>query len=225
MPACIHCQANSQFLTYDALGLCHHCSPQHAPIIAGAIQGVSEAAASRTRARKGADQLEALRESLGHCDVLQAYAGLRLEGIDPAKLRSELEQMRTETVEQAIRDHWSEARERARDAASAKGMAGSYSKAISRLQDLAGHVDDASVIEKAVIVLRAERDGLVFEDLVRQAQLAEQQGRKNRARDLYIEAVFQLRKDGTPDAYQNDKIELAEKQIERLGGRQRAGPA
>lgn len=223
MPACIHCQADNQFLTYDALGLCHHCSPQHAPVIAEAIEGLAEAAASRTRARKAAVQLESIRESLDHCHVLQAYGGLRLEGIDAARLRSELEIVRTETVEQTIRDHWLEARERAKDATTHKGMAGPYARAIAELQELTDLLDDTSLIDKAVIVLRAERDALVFEDFYRQAQLAEQQGRKNRARDLYIEAAFWLRKDGTPDAYQSDKIELAEKQIERLGGRPQAG--
>ena len=219
MAECISCKQSSQFLTYDVLGLCHHCSPQHAPVIAEAIQGVSSAAAQRTRARKAADRLESLRSSIEHCQVLQQYPGLRLEGIDPAKLRADLETVRTETVEQAIRDHWYEARERSRDAATHKGMTGPYAKAIAGLQELTELLDDASVVEKAVIVLRAERDALVFEDLFRNAQLAEQQGRKKRARDLYIEAAFWLRKDGTPDEYQTQKIELAETQIHRLGGR------
>jgi hypothetical protein len=80
-------------------------------------------------------------------------------------------------------------------------------------------LDDASAIDRAVTVLRAERDALVFEDLFRQAQLAEQQGRKSKARDLYVEAVFLLRRDGTPDTDQAERITLAETQIERLGGR------
>ncbi len=219
MATCIHCQASSQFLTYDALGLCHHCSPQHAPVIAEAIQGVSVSAAARTKARTAAAQLEALQSSFEHCSTLERYAGLRIDGAEPVRLRSELEAIRTETVEQAIRDHWLEARERARDATTPKAMAAPYGKAISKLQDLAGLLDDASAIDHAVIVLRAEKDALVFEDLFRQAQLAEQQGRKSKARDLYVEAVFLLRKDGTPDADQVEKIALAEKQIERLGGR------
>jgi hypothetical protein len=219
MATCIHCQATSQFLTYDALGLCHHCSPQHAPVLAEAIQGISASAAARTKARTAAAQLEALQSSFEHCAVLEGYSGLQIEGADPAKLRSELEAIRTQTVEQAIQDHWSEARERARDATTPKAMAAPYGKAISKLQDLAGLLDDASAIDRAVTVLRAERDALVFEDLFRQAQLAEQQGRKSKARDLYVEAVFLLRRDGTPDTDQAERITLAETQIERLGGR------
>lgn len=219
MAACIHCKTENQFLTFDALGLCHQCSPDHAPIIAEAIEGIASGAAERAKARRSAQQLELLRDSIDHCRTLQRYSGLRLEGIDPGRLMTELEQVRTETVEQAIRTAWFDARERAKDASTPKGLMTPYGNAVETLQDLMDLVDDVSVIEKAVVVLRAERDTLVFEDVYRSAQLAEQQGRKNRARDLYIEAVFLLTKDGTPDTYQTDKIALAEKQIERLGGR------
>jgi hypothetical protein len=97
MATCIHCQATSQFLTYDALGLCHHCSPVHAPVIAGAIHGISASATARTRARTAAGRLEALQSSFEHCAVLEGYSGLRIEGAEPAKLRSELEAIRTKT--------------------------------------------------------------------------------------------------------------------------------
>ncbi len=223
MAACIHCKTESQFLTFDALGLCHNCSPDHAPIIAEAIGAIASVAAVRAKARRSAQQLELLRQSIDHCRTLQRYDGLRIEGIDPARLMAELEQVRTETVEEAIRTAWYDARERAKDASTAKGVISTYGKAVSALQDLMDLMDDTTLIDKAVLVLRAERDALVFEDVYRSAQLAEQQGRKNRARDLYIEAVFLLKKDGTPDTYQTDKIDLAEKQIERLGGRPTSG--
>ncbi|WP_439574400.1 hypothetical protein [Phreatobacter sp.] len=223
MTACIHCGTASQFLTYDSLGLCHHCSAEHAPVIAAAIQGIAAATERRTRARRVEDQLAAISQSMDHCRTLQSYSGLSFQGIDAAALMAELEQVRTDTIEQSVRDHWFEARERARDATTPNAMSRPYARAIERLQALKDIVDDASVIEKAVIVLRAERDALVFEDFVRQARLAEQQGRAGRARDLYIEAVFWLRNDSTPDAYQADRIAQAEEQIERLGGRPSAG--
>lgn len=219
MQACVHCGKSGEFLTFDAVGLCQFCSPEHAPIIAEAMQGIADGAATRSKARKATHQLEHLRDSIDHCNALMAYPGLARHGFDPATLRAELEAVRTETVEQAIRDHWFAARERAKDAATHKGMVGPYAKAIANLQGLVDLLDDTSLIDKAVIVMRAERDALVFEDFYRLAQLAEQTGRKNKARDLYIEAVFWLRKDGTPDAYQEEKIALAEAQIERLGGR------
>jgi len=132
---------------------------------------------------------------------------------------ADLEKVRTETVEQAIRGEWFDARERAKDSAGMSGIMEAYGDAIERLQDLLDLLDDASLIDKAVVVLRAERDGLVFESIYRKGQLAEQTGKPNKAKEHYIEAVFWLRKDGTPDSYQAEKIELAEKQIERLGGR------
>ncbi len=219
MQTCVHCGKSGDFLTFDAVGLCQFCAPQHAPIIAEALQGIADGAGTRAKERRAERQLEHLRDSIGHCEALLAYPGLKSQGFDPVVLRAELEAVRTETVEQAIRDHWFVARERAKDAATHKGMVGPYAKAIQKLQGLIDLVDDATVIEKAVVVMRAERDALVFEDFYRLAQLAEQTGRKNRARDLYIEAVFWLRKDGTPDAFQEDKIAMAEAQIERLGGR------
>ena len=219
MAACIHCSTTSDLLTYDELGLCHHCSPDHAPIIAAAMQGITDAAADRTKKRGASQRLEALQESIAHCDALLAYPRLQLNGINPQSLRGELETIRSEIVEQAIRDQWFEARERAKDAGTYKRMFGSYAGAVKCLQDLMDYVDDASTLEKAVIVLRAERDALVFETICRDAQLAEQQGRKAAARNLYIAAAFELRQDGTPDGYQAEKLEYAEKQIERLGGR------
>jgi hypothetical protein len=219
MPTCIHCGTSSDLLTYDTLGLCHHCSPEHAPVIAGAMQGIADAAADRAKKRKAKLRLEALQVSIEHCDTLLAYPRLQLNGINPQSLRGELETIRAEIVEQAIRDQWFEARERAKDAGTYKKMYGSYAGAVKDLQDLMDYVDDASTLEKAVIVLRAERDALVFETICRDAQLAEQQGRATAARNLYIEAAFELRKDGTPDAYQVEKLEYAEKQIARLGGR------
>lgn len=97
-------------------------------------------------------------------------------------------------------------------------MVSSYASAIESLQSLADYLDDVSVIDKAVIVMRAERDALVFNDIYKAAQLAEAQGRKKRALDLYISAVFWLQKDGTPDTYQTEMLASAERQIERLGG-------
>ncbi len=219
VPACIHCGQDSQYLTYDAWGLCHQCAPDHAPVIAQAVGGIAGGAEARSKARRSSAQLELLRDSIDHCRVLQRYPALRLEGVDPARLMADLEKVRTETVEEAIRGEWFDARERARDSAGTSGIMEPYGDAVERLQDLLDLVDDTSLIDKAVVVLRAERDGLVFESIYRKGQLAEQMGKPRKAREHYIEAVFWLRKDGTPDSYQADKIELAEKQIERLGGR------
>jgi hypothetical protein len=219
MPTCIQCKTDSNLLTYDAFSLCHHCSPDHAPVIAEAVGGVVRAAEKRAKARKPEIQLELLRDSIEHCRALQRYPELKIEGIQPARLMADLEKAREETVEQAIRDAWFTARERAKDSGTYKMMLAPYAKAVAAIQGLMDFVDDASVLDKAVIVLRAERDALVFETICRDAQLAEQQGKKARARDLYIEAAFQLGRDGTPDAYQAEKLELAEQQIKRLGGR------
>lgn len=223
MPTCIHCGTSSDLLTYDTLGLCHHCSPEHAPVIAGAMQGIADAAADRAKKRKATQRLEALQVSIEHCDTLLAYPRLQLDGINPQSLRGELHAIRSGIIEQAIRDEWFKARERAKDAGTNRGRVAAYGKAVEGLQGLVDYVDDASTLEKAVVVLRAERDALVFESICREAQLYEEQGRKTDALNLYIEAAFELRKDGTPDAYQAEKLEFAEKQIERLGGRPTPG--
>lgn len=219
MATCIHCKTSSQFLTYDALSLCHHCAPVQGPVIRRALEGISTESAVRLKARNAAARLESLGRAMEHCQVLMAYPDLRLEGLQPAGLMAELEQLRTETVDEAIREHWTAARERARDAASPKGMATPYARAIKTLQDLGDLVEDHGPIDRAIAAMRAERDALGFQALAQQARMAEQQGRAKRARDLYIEALFVLKKEGTPDPVHAERIAAAEAEIARLGGR------
>ncbi len=225
MATCIHCQASSQFLTYDALGLCHHCSPQHAPVIAGAIAGIAAEAGDRHRQLVAEKQLASLETSIAHCKVLLRYPALSVEGAKADELMNELRGLVTEALENGIRHHWLSARELAGDYRGVGEKVDVYAKGISRVQDLASFVEDATLVTKAVTVMRAERDAIVFEVLFKKAQLAEAKGNKKRAKELYIEAEFALKKDATPDAHQSELIDYAEKQIERLGGRPKPGSA
>lgn len=217
MATCIHCKESSQFLTYDALSLCHHCSGVHGPIIRAALDGIAKEAAARVKARTAVARLQSVGRSVAHCEALMAYPELKLEGIQPAGLMAELDLVRSETVDEAIREHWGAARERARDATTPKAMTGAYAKAIEKLQDLTDLIENSAAIDAAISAMRAERDALGFQALVHQAQMAEQQGRPKRAKDLYIEALFLLKREGTPDAVHAARIAQAEAQIARLG--------
>ena len=48
--------------------------------------------------------------------------------------------------------------------------------------------------------------------------MAEQQAKPKRAKELYIEALFALKREGAPDPAHAERIAQAEAQIARLGG-------
>lgn len=109
---CVQCGTTSQFLTWDTLSFCHHCAPDHSAKVVSAIDGIASEADVRPSMRDAKRQLASIERSVEHCRSLLEYPRLRIDGLDPQKLLGELEQIRTDVVEQAIRDHWFRARER-----------------------------------------------------------------------------------------------------------------
>ncbi|WP_163361005.1 hypothetical protein, partial [Escherichia coli] len=77
-----------------------------------------------------------------------------------------------------IRVQWFAARERVKDLRGSGDRLNAYASAIERIQALMAHVDDVSLIEKAVMVMRAERDKLAFDQLFDRPELAEAKGQR-----------------------------------------------
>lgn len=220
MPTCAICKKTNQFLRIEAFGVCSDCYPAHGGAIQQAIEGIAQEATVRDRLKDSGRKLDSISRSLEHCQALTAFGAL--PGLEAtAQLPAELEAMRTGIVEDEIRDAWFWARERFKDLRQASARLDAYSGAISRVQDLLPHLPDGALVEKAVIVMRAERDRLAFELTYNKAQLAETKGKKARALELYIEAAFHLAHDMTPDAYQTELRERVEAKIRSMGGEPR----
>ncbi|QCI67741.1 hypothetical protein [Phreatobacter stygius] len=225
MPTCSLCKSTNQFLRIEAYGICSDCYPAHGPVVEAAVAGILREAEYRTGVKRAELQLESVARSIEHCNALRRYGVLPGIDADPDTLTVELETLRTGILEEAIRTHWFAARERFKDLRSPGDKLEAYSGAIERLQRLRDHVDDASVIEKAVVVMRAERDKLAFGMVWEKAELAEAKGQTKKARELYIEAAFSLAKDVTPDGFQDELRAKVEAKIRQLGGRPNGGAA
>ncbi|MGL4284703.1 MAG: hypothetical protein ACRCVA_00055 [Phreatobacter sp.] len=219
MPTCSVCHKTNQFLRIEAFGVCSDCYPEHGPIIRDAVAGIVQEAEYRVGVKRTDLQLESIARSIAHCAALRHYGVLPGVDADPAILAGELEAARTAILEDAIRGYWFAARERVKDLRTPGDRLNAYTSAIERIQALMAHVDDVGIIEKAVMVMRAERDKLAFGQLFERAELAEAKGQRTKARDLYIEAAFSLAKDVTPDEFQEDLRAKVEAKINQLGGR------
>lgn len=219
MPTCSVCQKTNQFLRIEAYGVCSDCYPEHGPVIREAVAGIVQEAEYRVGVKRTDLQLDSVARSITHCEALRRYGVLPGVDVDPAILAGELEAARTAIIEDVIRAQWFAARERVKDLRGQGDKLNAYTSAIERIQALMAHVDDVALIEKAVMVMRAERDKLAFDQLFDRAELAEAKGQRAKARDLYIEAAFSLAKDVTPDEFQADLRAKVEAKISQLGGR------
>ena len=79
-------------------------------------------------------------------------------------------------------------------------------------------LDDTADIKEAETKIRQEMDGVRLRMEIERAQKLAFKGQKKRACEAYLDALFLLRTDATPDDQQRDTAAKIEAAIKELGG-------
>ena len=110
------------------------------------------------------------------------------------------------------------ARSKSQAATTPAGKTRPYSKLLEHFNMIYAELDDTADIKEAETKIRQEMDGVRLRMEIERAQKLAFKGQKKRACEAYLDALFLLRTDATPDDQQRDAAAKIEAAIKELGG-------
>lgn len=220
MAQCVICDSKGWLLSVDRYGMCEECAEQSRQEIRVHVKAISSALNQAKSSSYHPIIFNKLGSAENSCRALLQYdrLGIKIFETSVQEFLENLRASRPALVEQAIQGLVEAARQKAQDSATDVGKLGGYAKAIDAVQRLREEIEDESVIDAAIIAIRAERDALKAKLLCRKAEVQLAKNKKSKALDHYIEAYMALKHDGTDDLLQGDLLAGIGGKITELGG-------
>lgn len=218
MATCPYCNKSSWFLSLTKDGVCKDCLP----IVA---LNVSSLANVITSSEEVIESSKNISTKLSRCQVilkrLEDLAPYESKGITtisppPSALIQIYKKKYDQIILDEIKDKLEEAEQKSQVATSYKTKEAFYQKVISKIYELKGDLTDKSLLDNFELKTKIAINRIKLEGFVDEAKKAEFKGRKKKALDQYLEALYLVRNDQFDDKKQANIIAFLEKKIKEL---------
>lgn len=218
MPKCINCSKKGWFLEVSNDGFCRQCFDEVRPVIESLCRSVisNSKAGDRSTVTKARLTKYFLAEDAANRLIEFDKKGVPTLTTPPSEVAQSIRTIAQSLIATEIDDCIYQAKQATIDGSTDTQKLSGFSKSIKRLDALMEFTDDVTELEIAIQNLRCARDNFSAKLKIENADLLCAQGKERRAKDLLIEALHTMERDGTPDEDQLHLIQDVEKRLEQL---------
>jgi len=219
MAKCKYCGRGGLFFAVDKNGVCRDCAAQIYPIIQSHTRRIRESLDIMQKSKQPrtvASRRDVILESLEYLEAEFESKEIPIYEVGVAKLRSDISRAADDLLIAILAEEAKKMDAKAAVADTPKQKASHYKRFLTKVIEFESLLSDPSRLEdiKTDIILKV-REGIV-RDLILKAQKHEFKGNLKKAKESYMDALFELKHDDVPDHLQAELIKEVESHLQRL---------
>ena len=221
MAKCRLCQKSGWFLSLNKVGICATCEPAYIESVESCVRVIEQSLKIAGSTKRLDTMLSRYGTALDACRQLRRYEERGIETLSthhPSEVMRDIRQERLDRVEEWLDDQLLAARVKSQAATTASATVRPYSKLLEKMGDIYTELPDVASVEEIEVRIRREMDSVRLKAEIDRAEKLAFKGQKKRACEAYLDALYLLRTDSTPDEEQATEIAMVESKIRKLGG-------
>ncbi|UEX79755.1 hypothetical protein [Sediminicurvatus halobius] len=220
MAKCKLCKRSGWFLGKDKDGICTKCQKKVNPQKSEVMRLLDEYTEHIRNSKKLDTTLFYYKLGLMALENLKMFEDRGISTIDPPPSQAiqEWREERAKKVLEPLNTQRILARSKSENAITVSGKIEPFSKVLEQVTEYQIQFEDIDELQEFEHEVRKEIADTIAHAHLHEAEKAEFKGQNKKALEIYLEALFSIRKDNVPDDEQSQLIEKIESKIEHLGG-------
>lgn len=219
MAKCKYCGRGGLFFSVDKNGVCRDCAAQIYPVIQSHTRRVQESLDIIQRSKQPrtiASRRDVILESLEYLESEFESKGIPIYEVGIAKLREDIGRAADDLLLVLLAEEAKKVDAKAAVADTPKQKASHFKRFLTKVIDFETLLSDPGRLAqlKADVVVKVREQ--VVRDLIIKAQKYEFKGNLKKAKEVYMDALFELKHDDVPNELQKDLIHEVEDNLRRL---------
>lgn len=219
MAKCKYCGRAGLFLRVDERGVCRECAEEIYPVIQSHTRRVQESLDIMQKSRQPqtvASRRDVILESLEYLESEFESKGIPIYEAKITKLRDDVTRAADNLLLAILAEEARKVDAKAAVADTPKQKASHYKRFLTKVIEFEALLSDPSQLHdiKTEVVLKVREN--IVRDLILKAQKHEFKGNLKKAKEVYMDALFELKHDDVPDHLQADLLKEVESHLRRL---------